>query len=254
MYRLDLAAAVDPGLVREANQDVARVLPNLRLAMVADGMGGHQSGEVASRAAADALWLSLERQGIFGADLDETRQRLIVAFHEANVQVGRHPSAGGRTGMGTTLVASIFTQSHVVIAHVGDSRCYRLRGRELELLTEDHSLLMDLRRQGAYGAAEARSIEEQLGHVLTRCINGCADLIVDARVESCEPGDVFLLCSDGLWGCVAPEALVRTLAEALDAAEACARLIQSGYAGGGTDNIGVAVARIEPLTGALNAD
>lgn len=249
VFRLDLAAKVDRGLVRESNEDYARVARNLSLAILADGMGGHDSGEVASHTAADALWLSLERQGGPGSSVNEARERLLQAFQQANAQVGKHPAAGqGSSAMGTTLVAALFVHGRALVAHVGDSRCYRLRGRSLELLTQDHSFAAEMARRGLDQTPEEKAVASQYAHVLTRCVNGSVNMEVDLRVERCEPGDIFLLCSDGLWGCVSQAEITRALAEADGAAQACDKLISAAWAGGGLDNIAVAVARLVPST------
>lgn len=148
--------------------------------------------------------------------------------------------------MGSTLVALVLSHGRAVIANVGDSRCYRLRGRTLELLTQDHSYAEQLRRDGATATPDGRAQAEEFAHVLTRCVNGDEGVTADTRVVPCEPGDIYLLCSDGLWGAADDDVIAGILRAAEDADGACERLVGAAWAGGGHDNIGVAVARLVP--------
>jgi serine/threonine protein phosphatase PrpC len=247
VFELDFAARVDQGLVRETNQDVARVVPRFGLALVADGMGGHHHGDIASRTAAEGVELSFARFGGPGVDVDQTAQRLESAFREVNRRMAVHPARGeGRGKMGTTLVAAIFAHGRAVIGNVGDSRCYCLRKGSLELLTRDHSYAEQLRQMGAAMTPEAKQAANEWSHILTRCLNGDEGVAADISVVRCEPGDVFLLCSDGLWGSAASEVIAAVLGTARDASEACERLVRAAWAGGGLDNIGLAVVRLVP--------
>lgn len=248
MFEFDFAARVDRGLVRETNQDVARVIPRLGLALVADGMGGHDHGDVASRTAADVFEQSFTELGGPGANVRETLERLERSVQEANQYVGQHPATGAGPGrMGTTLVAAVFAHGHAVIGNVGDSRCYLLRYGKLEQLTLDHTLAAHLEQMGGGGPPQGGVPLDQWAHVLTRCLNGDDGVTADTRVVRCEPGDVFLLCSDGLWGSASEHVVMGILGAAQDAEEACQRLVGAACAAGGADNIGVAVARLVPL-------
>jgi serine/threonine protein phosphatase PrpC len=247
MYQLDIAAQVDRGLVRETNQDVARIAPPLGLVVVADGMGGHERGEVASSVAADTILSMFERLGGQDARPEETARRLVCAFEAANVSVRAQPSSSRSARMGTTLVAAALGHSRAVIAHVGDSRCYLVRHGSAECLTQDHSYAAELRRQGLDGNPDLRSVAEQYQNMLTRCIGGAEEVIVDANVVGIQPGDVLVLCSDGLWGGVGPEAISHIVQAAPSAEDACRALISAAWQSGGLDNIGVAVVRVLPL-------
>lgn len=249
MFEFEFAARVDRGLVRKTNQDMARANPRLRLALVADGMGGHDHGDIASRIAAEVLEESFDRYGGGGADVSETMERLRAAFQDANQRLREHPQAGagGQRQMGTTLVAAVFSHGRAVIGNIGDSRCYRLHQGTLELLTQDHSYAAELKKPGRPETPDDREVAGRWAHVLTRCLNGAEDVDADIRSSPFEPGDVFLLCSDGLWGSVAGQGISQILSAAQDAEDACDRLVGAAWAGGGLDNIGIAIVRIVPL-------
>jgi protein phosphatase len=244
MYRFDFGARVDQGRVRETNQDLARIDPDLGLVLVADGMGGHELGEVASRVAAEALLASFDRAGGVAATPEQTEDRLVRGFHEANTFVRLQPGSGQGERMGTTLVAVAFGQGFAVVANVGDSRCYLVRPTRMECLTRDHSLVAEIRRHGR--AATQASLDSHQ-NLLTRCIGGEDEVTVDTEVVRCDLGDVFVLCSDGLWGGVSDRALERVIRTATDAEDACEKLIGAAWQAGGLDNIAVAVVRLVPF-------
>jgi protein phosphatase len=180
--------------------------------------------------------------------INETAERVQRSFREANERMAGHPAvAEGRAKMGTTLVAAVFAHGRAVIGNVGDSRCYRLRSGTLERLTENHSYAAQLWQTGVTATPQGREAAEQWAHVLTRCLNGEPGVSADTRIVGCEPGDVYLLCSDGLWGIVADHVIGALLGAAQDADQACERLVGAAWAGGGLDNIGIAVARLLPL-------
>jgi serine/threonine protein phosphatase PrpC len=209
VFELDFAARVDRGLVRESTHDVARVVPRLGLALVADGGGGHAYGDFPGRVAADGIEQSLARFSGFSVNIDETAQRLERALFELNPRIADHPARGeGQAKTGITLVAAVFTHGWAAIGNVSECRCYCLRSGSLELLTQ---------------------------------------VAADIRVVRCEPGDVFLLCSDGLGGSVSGDVMATILGAAKDASEACERLIGAAWAAGGLDNIGIAIVRLVPL-------
>lgn len=228
------------------NQDVAGVVPQLGLALVADGMGGHDHGEIASRTAAEVCEQSFARLGGPGMNAEEAAELLQRSFLEANERIAQHPSSGegGRASMGTTLVAAVFAHGHAIIANVGDSRCYRLHEGSFEVLTQDHSYAAQLREASAVATAEVWELAGEWAHVLSRCLNGEKGVTADMRIVRCEPGDVYLLCSDGLWGCVSDESISTLLESIPDAEAACERLVMAAREGGGPDNIGVAVVRV----------
>jgi PPM family protein phosphatase len=247
MYTFDYAAQTDVGLVRETNQDEARVVPGLHLALVADGMGGHAHGDVASRTATSAFEENLTRVGGPGANTDETAERVRTSFWYANQRIAEHPTTrASATGMGTTLVAAVFSHGRVVIGNVGDSRCYRLRSGFLEVMTQDHSYLAHLLRSGEISKQDEVDHSARWAHMLTRCLNGEDGVEADLRIGRCEPGDVYLLCTDGLWGTLSNKGIASILGSAEDADAACEKLVEAALGCGGHDNIGVAVVRLVP--------
>lgn len=237
MFELEMSAAADVGMVRENNQDVARVVPRLALALVADGMGGHDQGEIASRLVVDAAEESYERMGAAGQSVDEMAANVLASIRAANLRVLQQRLTE-HSEMGTTIVMAAFGHGHVALAHVGDSRLYRLRGGALERLTEDHSLTTKLRSEG-HSEEEALRWE----HILTRAMTGDLRIEVDVRVERCQREDEYLLCSDGLWGAVPDKTIGRMLQLADSVEDACTRLIRAALLAGGGDNISVAIVR-----------
>ena len=231
---LRFAARSHQGLLRTLNEDSVYAGP--RLLAVADGMGGHAAGEVASAVAIAAL-APLDEDAP-GPDLLAT---LRVAAHSANTHLHAMVEADGELhGMGTTLVAVLFAGSRLGLLHVGDSRAYLLRAGELTQITHDHTLVQVLVDEGRINEQEASSHPQR--NVITRALDGRSDLELDLSVREVRSGDRYLLCSDGLTG---PVGSLETLREALqlpDPQEAVDRLVQLALKGGGPDNITVIVA------------
>lgn len=246
MYELEFGALVDRGLVREDNDDVARVHHCLGLALVADGMGGHELGEVASQVAADTVRSAFERAGGVVLAMGETERRLAASLHEANMRVHLQPGSGKAAPMGTTLVAAAFGNGYVAVANVGDSRCYLVRHGKASCLTKDHSYVAELQRLRGDDSAALGENADQYQNILTRCLGASDQVVVDTAVHRCEPGDVFVLCSDGLWGGVKEDKIARIAAASASADDACRSLVGAAWQNGGLDNIAVAVARLVP--------
>lgn len=237
MFQLELAAKVDRGLVRQSQGDVARVFPSLGLALVADGEASASSAVPPSQTVADALELTFRQLGGIGRVVEETRERLLMSLGEANRQV--RLSAEGLTGSGVSLVAAVFAPGHALVANVGNARCYRWRGHTPILLTPgDDSEGIGFRLAQGIGTPGARS----------RWLGAHDDLDVSVSVTPCEPGDVFVLCTDGLWGALPAQAWARTVGRAFGARETCDALVSAAWAAGGLDSIGVAVIRLVPLS------
>ena len=224
------AGRSDAGRVRRRNEDAFVLDPPLFA--VADGMGGAQAGEVASRLAAGAF------REYRDADALEPEERLQAIIQEANRRIYERAQADAEvSGMGTTVTAALLTGGRVIIGHVGDSRAYRLRGGRLEQLTEDHSLVGDLMRSGRLTPEEAEAHPQR--SVITRALGTDPQVDVDTIVVEAAPGDVFLLCSDGLTTMLPDEVIAGTVEAAASVDEAVRELVRGANRGGGEDNITV---------------
>lgn len=223
------AALSDVGRQREGNED--SFLEREPLFAVADGMGGAQAGEVASGIAVEAVGTARAPEDLAGA------------VEQANERI-HSMATGDRSleGMGTTVTAAWVGPESLTIAHVGDSRAYRLRDRELQQLTEDHSLVGGLVRMGKLTPAEAEHHPQR--SVILRAVGVEPKVEVDVTAHALADGDVFLLCSDGLSGMVRDEVIEETLAMATPLSEVAEMLIDLANASGGRDNITAVLFRV----------
>lgn len=239
--KLRAAARSDVGRRRRTNEDRCGEDLSLGLFLVADGMGGHTAGQVASGIAIDAV-LEAVRAGSAGTSLTE---RLRSAVAHANSQILRAAAARPElSGMGTTLAALLLREGRAAVAHVGDSRVYRVRAGRIRQLTDDHSLVGELQRRGEISAAAAR--EHPHRHVLTRALGVKPEAELDLGELAAEPGDVFVLCSDGLTHHVRDDEIAKALGMGEDLEAACGGLVALANARGGEDNITVLAVRCEP--------
>ena len=237
-------AQTDIGNVRADNEDAFWLggKDNWYLALVADGMGGHQAGEVASRQAVDVIRRTIEAHiAKHGIAVDKIKELLGDAVQAANSAVycqgQSHP---GLTGMGTTVTAALFFNQTVKIAQVGDSRAYLFRQGKLSQLTEDHSLVQELVNSGSISAAQARCHPKR--HLLTRVVGTATDLSVDFFSLRVEQGDVFLLCTDGLTNELTVDE-IKTVLMSLPPWQAAGELVRGAADRGGRDNITVVLVR-----------
>jgi protein phosphatase len=231
----DQSYRTDTGRQRTANED--SYFARSPLFAVADGMGGAQAGEVASRMAAEAF-----EPADRGSEAAESFLRTIA--QEANRQIhslAQHDAT--RSGMGTTLTSALVDGDEVAIGHVGDSRAYRLRAGELRLLTSDHSLVEELRRQGRLTDAQAEDHPQR--SIITRALGPEPEVEVDTMTYSARPGDVYLICSDGLTTMVKEARVREILIESPTLDEATERLVREANEAGGRDNITVIAFRLE---------
>jgi protein phosphatase len=230
-------AGTDTGRQRRANED--SLLAHAPLFVVADGMGGAQAGEVASRIAVESF-----RDGL--DDSSEPEEALAALARVANARIHElSHSHAEQAGMGTTLTAIYVGERDVSIAHVGDSRAYRLRDGELVRLTEDHSLVDELLRQGRLTPEEA--VEHPQRSVITRALGPEGVVEVDTRSYIAHDGDVYLLCSDGLTTMLPEERLTDVLLANRSLRDAGEALIAAANEAGGRDNITVVLVRLEEL-------
>jgi PPM family protein phosphatase len=228
------AALTDVGRQRQSNED--SYLEREPVFAVADGMGGARAGEVASRMAVEAF----ESAG--GSEGHEEQLRGVA--REANRRIYEMAQSDSEhAGMGTTLTAAMVTGREVAVGHVGDSRLYRLRDGKLERLTEDHSLVEELVRQGRITPEEAETHPQR--SIITRALGPEPDVDVETFTHTGRDGDVYLICSDGLSGMVPEEEMAAILSESLSLKEAAYRLVDAANQNGGKDNITVVLFRLE---------
>ena len=225
----DAAGATDTGHKRRRNEDAYVLEPPLFA--VADGMGGHQAGEVASRLAATALRDDVEPEG--------GEERVEALIREANRRIWQHSTEDiNASGMGTTVTVALVENDLIAVGHVGDSRAYRVRDGRIEQLTDDHSLAAELERSGKLSAEEARSHPQR--SVITRALGTEPDVEIDTFTVAGKPGDVYLLCSDGLSSMVDDAGILAVLEAKRGDLEVAAReLVKAANRSGGEDNITV---------------
>lgn len=233
----------DIGRVRASNQDAFAVLDQVGLWVVADGMGGHAGGDLASRIAVEAVAASV-RSSAGPSSSQVLLRRAIRASNRAVLRMAEeHPDLAG---MGTTLVVLHLAGPRPVatVAHVGDSRAYRLRAQHLTQLTEDHSLIEDYRRRGLVSASEAKT--HPLRHVLSRAVGIEPEVEPDISTFDVEAEDVFLLCTDGLTRMLDDERIRDILLRSASRAGMCEALVREANRAGGEDNITVVIVSRAP--------
>jgi protein phosphatase len=232
----DQAFRTDTGRQRNANEDSFFV--RAPIFVVADGMGGAQAGEVASKAAADAFDVDLPD----GPPEQVLRETILAANRTIHELARADPS---RAGMGTTLTAAIVDAvgEEVAIGHVGDSRAYRLRAGKLEQLTRDHSLVEEMRRKGQITDAQAEDHPQR--SIITRALGPEPEVEPDLQTVAAAAGDVFLICSDGLTTMLGEEQIAKLLAGASSMSAAVRALVDEANRAGGRDNITALAFRLE---------
>jgi len=251
---VEIAGATDPGCVRKNNEDNFAVEPDLGLLVVADGMGGHNSGEVASDIAAKTI-VDFARRMLGGSrslvpeggtsGLSPRGRQLEYFVKTANTMIYEKGRAFPKdAGMGTTVVAALVDGRSLTVAHVGDSRLYLHRRGELAQLTQDHSLVGEQVRRGQITAEEAA--RSNLQNILTRALGAEGDVQVDVADHPLLPGDLVLLATDGLSKMVTDAGVARTIEEAGEPQAIVDALIEKARAAGGVDNVTVVVARVPP--------
>ncbi|HEV7487134.1 MAG TPA: Stp1/IreP family PP2C-type Ser/Thr phosphatase [Thermoanaerobaculia bacterium] len=235
----------DVGRQRQHNEDTFLVADEAQLFLVADGMGGHAAGEIASRIAVDSISEFIvhtkEDDGTWPHAYDEhytrTTNRLMAALRMANTRVLEAMRKDAKLrGMGTTVVACMADDGKISVAHVGDSRAYMIRGGKISRITNDHSWVYEQVQAGMLTEAEAE--KHPLRNVITRALGGALAVNPDASEIESRPGDIYLLCSDGLTGMVPEEEILKLVTENADDLEkACKELIDTANARGGLDNV-----------------
>ena len=236
----------DVGKRRESNEDDFLLEPCRGVYAVADGMGGHAAGEIASRLAIETLQEVLQRDDTASErmSVDDAGEWLRGAVVEANRRIcdsiRLHEE---RRGMGTTVVALVHSGQNAVVGHVGDSRLYLLRGNELIRMTSDHSWVNEQVKLGLMNDDTAQ--RHPMRNIVTRALGSRPDVLVDLTSVQVQLGDVFLLCSDGLNTMLSDEQIQAILGgHCLDPEAACRALVEEANRHGGEDNVTVVVARL----------
>lgn len=263
-FRATASGISDVGLQRDHNEDNFIVVDSQQLFVVADGMGGHRAGDVASELAiesisqffqanlggADATW-----PFHFDARLSEEENRLLTSIRLANRRIVERSARNQEChGMGTTVVGALFSAEKrtMYIGHVGDSRAYRIRDGVIEQVTRDHSLVND------YLTAMPELTEEQRSelprNVITRALGMQDHVVVDLQANEVQVGDLFVLCSDGLSGMLEDSELLEVVTSEGELSELCRKLVVTANEHGGEDNITAVVIRIDVSTQASAGD
>ena len=251
--RVRFAGESNVGMKRAHNEDSFYLPETERLAIVADGMGGHASGEVASRMAVETI------SGFFKATQEEQQltwpfkmdkghrydiNRMVTAIKLANLKIHEQAQKDPRChGMGTTVVSALFVDDALVVGHVGDSRLYRRRDGVFEQITEDHSLLNDYIKMKHLSPDEIAAFPHK--NVIVRALGMKDTVQVDVHVDAPRLGDVYLICSDGLSGMIKDDEMAEIAMSDRDLDVVCERLISTANKNGGLDNITVVAVRLE---------
>jgi len=238
------AARTDVGLIRTGNEDNYTMSPERGIFVVADGMGGHAAGEVASEMAVEGIARDL---GSFrGVTVDEAVGRVTTAIRAANAAIfERTLVEHDKRGMGTTATVLILHSNRYLVGHVGDSRAYLLRDGVLHQLTKDHSYVQEQVDAGYLTPEQART--HPYSNVITRCVGASGDVVPDIFSGTCRQGDVFLLASDGLTGMVEDDALAGILRSPGSPEKWVDRMVAEANRRGGLDNITAVVVRIDEV-------
>ncbi len=242
---LEIYGLTDEGLVRDHNEDYIAWYEDTGLVILADGMGGHNAGEVASELAVTSISDALEEvlspdiKDSCNMDFEEVvNEAVVFANEEINMHARAHPEC---SGMGTTIVMALFYNDRVICASVGDSRIYRFRKGELQQITTDHSLVQEMVDNGYMSEEEALNSTNR--NLITRALGIAEEVKVDVREEKAEKGDIYLLCSDGLSDMISDEDIFSTLVKSRDNLKrATESLIDQAKKNGGHDNVSVILA------------
>jgi PPM family protein phosphatase len=237
----EFCTRTDPGLARENNEDSVTFDEATRLAILADGMGGYNAGEIASGMATTFIKSELGRwlqQAGRHAGAREVRRAMEICVDNANRSIFNAANSNPQySGMGTTLVVGVFQEARLLLGHIGDSRCYRLRGAELAQITKDHSLLQEQMDAGLITPEQAAVSTNK--NLVTRALGVEDAVLLEVNEHRVEPGDVYLMCSDGLSDMVDDQAIGNILQGEGSLEDKGGQLVDAANANGGRDNISV---------------
>ncbi|MBL8682996.1 MAG: serine/threonine-protein phosphatase [Myxococcales bacterium] len=235
--RIDCFAQTDVGPVRTYNEDGYAFDARTGLYAVFDGMGGQSSGVVAVEIATRELRAFADELPGIAATHHELEERARTLLQRINRGI-QEDQTKYRTAYGTTAVLLAIGTNEALVAHVGDSRAYRWREGSFEQMTDDHSLVAEVRRSGEVPPGYSlEQIAEQFANVITRCVGYGSELLVDTRIEELHPRDAWLLCSDGLWRALANDAIAEELDDESDPSSVCRALVERALARGAEDNV-----------------
>ena len=244
---LELFIATDVGRARDNNEDSVTLDESVGLAVLADGMGGYNAGEVASQMLTSFIKAELGRwlkESGTGASTADVRRAMDICVDNANRAIFNAANTNPRyAGMGTTLVLGVFREEGLLLGHVGDSRAYRLRGGQLVQITRDHSLLQEQLDAGLLTPEEAAYSSNK--NLVTRAVGVEDAVMLELHLHEVQPGDVYLFCSDGLSDMLEDDALRELLINHPSLPEAAQALIDGANDMGGRDNIALVLARAE---------
>ena len=239
--KLQTCAKTDIGLKRSNNEDLFFIDEEQGLFIIADGMGGHAAGEVASQIAVETVCQSLQ-----APDLNTPHEQLKLAIEEANLAVGKAANSNHSwQGMGTTLTVLLLHQQQAFLAHVGDSRAYRFVNQQLEQLSDDHSLSGERLRQGMISAEEAHN--STFGNILLQAVGISEKLDICLKHYPLTAGERFLLCSDGLSDMLTDAEIGQILRESGSVNTLCGQFVNQAIVAGGKDNITVMMIQIDEI-------
>ena len=242
---IEFQAAIDPGRARSNNEDSVATDAAVSLAVLADGMGGYNAGEVASHMATSFIGTELGRwlgeAGSQASDAD-VRRAMDICVDNANRAIFNAANSNPQyAGMGTTLVLAVFRDDRLMLGHVGDSRCYRLRGGRLQQITRDHSLLQEQIDAGLITPEQAAFSANK--NLVTRAVGVEDTVLLETHQHEVQPGDLYMLCSDGLSDMVDDAGLGQLLQAHASLQECAQALVDAANDAGGKDNISLILAR-----------
>jgi PPM family protein phosphatase len=242
---IEIHAAVDPGRARSNNEDSVATDADVALVVLADGMGGYNAGEVASNMATSFIRTELGRwlrEASAQATDAEVKRAMDICVDNANRAIFDAANANPQyAGMGTTLVVAVFRPHHVMLGHVGDSRCYRLRGGRLVQITRDHSLLQEQIDAGLITPEQAAFSANK--NLVTRAVGVEDTVLLETHQHDLLPGDLYLMCSDGLSDMLDDAGIAQLLLSHESLESTCQALIDAANDAGGKDNISVILVR-----------
>lgn len=239
-------AKTDPGRARENNEDSVVFDAETQIAVLADGMGGYNAGEIASGMATAFIQSELSRwlrEAGQGAHLREIRRAMEICVDNANQSIFHAANSNAHyAGMGTTLVVGVFRNDRLILGHIGDSRCYRLRGAVFDQITKDHSLLQEQIDAGLINSEQAAN--SNIKNLVTRALGVDESVPLEVNEHLVRPGDLYLMCSDGLSDMIDDAAIVRIVSSAAGLEARAQQLIVAANEMGGRDNISVLLVEV----------